>query len=150
AGTGGGTGRTATPAAQTAGDGLPLPTPGEIERDSASVASDIDGAFAQPGHPVSTGEHGGAAIHDTDAQRPGGLEEISSPDPASQHTTDAQERPGAPSSAPTATEPEPAPGAGTHDRPELDTRGDANAELETRGDANAEFDTRGDAGEAPQ
>ncbi len=101
--------------------GSPLPTPAEIEHDHSSLASDIDGAFAQPGHPVSTGDHGGAAIRDTEAQRPGGLEEISSPEPASQHTTDAQERPGAPSSAPTATEPEAAPGAGTHDRPELDT-----------------------------
>ncbi len=122
--TGTGGARPSAPAADAVGDGMPLPTPGEIEHDSASVASDIDGASAQPGHPVSTGEHGGAAIRDTEAQRPGGLEEISSPDPASQHTTDAQERPGAPSSAPTATEPEAAPQGGTHDRPELATGDD--------------------------
>jgi small subunit ribosomal protein S3 len=124
--TGTGGARPSAPAADAVGDGMPLPTPGEIEHDSASVASDIDGASAQPGHPVSTGEHGGAAIRDTEAQRPGGLEEISSPDPASQHTTDAQERPGAPSSAPTATEPEAAPQGGTHDRPELATGDDTN------------------------
>ena len=48
--------------------------------------------------------------------------ETSVVDPASQHTVDAAERPGAPSSAPTADHPEPAPGGGTHDRPELDTQ----------------------------
>jgi small subunit ribosomal protein S3 len=48
--------------------------------------------------------------------------ETSQVDPESQHTVDAAERPGAPSTAPTAEHPEPAPGAGTHDRPELDTQ----------------------------
>jgi len=155
-GNGAGGPRTGTSGAQTAGDGMSLPTPGEIADDNASLASDIDGALAQPGHPVSTGEHGGAAIRDTEAQRPGGLEEISSPDDASQHTTDAQERPGAPSSAPTATNPEAAPEGGTHDRPELDTRGD-NSEGSARGDNseapagddNSEASTRGDNSEAP-
>ncbi len=105
---------------------LSLPSPGEVERDSGALASEIDGALARPGHPVATSEHGGAAIRDTEAQRPAGLEEISAPDTASQHTTDAQERPGAESSAPTATEPQAAPGGGTHDRPELDTSGVGN------------------------
>ncbi len=107
------------------GDGLALPPVREIEHDNASLESETEGAFAQPGHPTQTSEHGGAAVHDVDAQRPAGLEEISSPEPASQHTTDAGERPGAPSSAPTATHPEAAPGAGTHDRPELDTSGES-------------------------
>ena len=109
----------------TDGEALTLPTAREIEHDYQSLASETEGAFAVPGHPTSTGEHGGAAVHDVEAQRPAGLEEISSPDAASQHTTDAQERPGAESTAPTATHPEPAAGAGTHDRPELDTSADS-------------------------
>jgi small subunit ribosomal protein S3 len=48
--------------------------------------------------------------------------ETSVVNPESQHTIDAAERPGAPSTAPTAEHPEPAPGGGTHDRPELDTQ----------------------------
>jgi small subunit ribosomal protein S3 len=48
--------------------------------------------------------------------------ETSVVDPESQHTIDAAERPGAPSTAPTADHPEPAPGGGTHNRPELDTQ----------------------------
>jgi hypothetical protein len=47
--------------------------------------------------------------------------ETSLVDPASQHTVDEAERPGAGSTAPTAQHPGPAPGGGTHDRPELDT-----------------------------
>ena len=123
-GAGGPAGAAAAPRSGADGDGLSLPTVGEIEHDNTSLASEIDGALAQPGHPTQTSEHGGAAIHDAGAQRPAGLEEISSPEPASQHTTDAQERPGAESSAPTATQPDAAPGAGTHARPELDTAGE--------------------------
>ncbi|GAC1658446.1 MAG: hypothetical protein NVS4B13_01430 [Candidatus Elarobacter sp.] len=47
--------------------------------------------------------------------------EVSQPRSDSQHTTDEAERPGAQSSAPTAHHPEPTPGGGTHDRPELKT-----------------------------
>jgi small subunit ribosomal protein S3 len=59
-----------------------------------------------------SGEHHGEGV----------TTETSQVDPESQHTVDAAERPGAPSTAPTAEHPEPAPGAGTHDRPELDTQ----------------------------
>ena len=109
----GGRGRGGAPGA---GD-VKLPTANEIAHDNASLESVTDGALAQPGHPVATGEHGGAAIHDTDAQRPAGMGDVSSPTPQSQHTTDDRERPGAPSSAPTAHEPQAAPGGGTHGDP---------------------------------
>jgi len=109
-----------------AGDGeLALPSVSEIEHDNSSLASEIDGAFAEPDHPRATGEHGGAAVHDRNAEHGHGVTtETSQVDAASQHTTDDAERPGAPSTAPTAHHPEPAPGGGTHDRPELDTSGD--------------------------
>jgi small subunit ribosomal protein S3 len=80
------------------GDGTALPTVREIEHDNTSLASEIDGAFAQPGHPTPTSEHGGAATHDVAAQHGHGVTaETSQVDPASQHTSDAAERPGAPS-----------------------------------------------------
>ncbi len=109
-----------------AGDGeLALPSVSEIEHDNSSLASEIDGAFAELDHPRATGEHGGAAVHDRNAEHGHGVTtETSQVDAASQHTTDDAERPGAPSTAPTAHHPEPAPGGGTHDRPELDTSGD--------------------------
>ncbi len=47
--------------------------------------------------------------------------ETSQPNPDSQGTVDEAERPGAHSSAPTAEHTEPAPGGGTHHRPELKT-----------------------------
>lgn len=103
-------------------DDLALPTVGEIQHDNASLASEIDGALAQPGHPLATSEHGGAATHDVAAQHGHGVTgETSQVDSASQHTIDEAERPGAGSSAPTAHHPEAAPGGGTHDRPELNT-----------------------------
>ncbi len=113
----GGTG-TATDAPRTPEDGeLVLPTVGQIEHDHASLASAMEGAHGTPvGAP-----HGGSAIHNPSAELASGLQDTSSPTPESQHTTDAAERPGAGSTAPTASHPEPAPGGGTHDRPELDT-----------------------------
>jgi small subunit ribosomal protein S3 len=95
----GGRGRGGSGAAVAPRDGdVALPTAREIEHDNASIASDIDGALAQPGHPVQTSEHGGAATHDVAAQHGHGVTaETSQVDPASQHTSDAAERPGAPS-----------------------------------------------------
>ncbi len=77
--------------------GLVIPTAGEIEHDHQSLASEIDGAPSISGQ-HSTGEHGGAAVHDVDAQHGHGVTaETSQVDPASQGTVDAAERPGAPS-----------------------------------------------------
>ena len=89
----------------TARDGdAALPTVREIEHDNASIASDIDGAFAEPGHPVGTSEHGGAATHDVAAQHGHGVTaETSVVDPASQSTSDSAERPGASIDEPAAT-----------------------------------------------
>jgi len=107
-GAGGGTARPET------APSLSVPTPGEIEHDHRSVASEIEGATAQPEHPHATGPHGGAATHDRAAEHGHGVTaETSIVEPASQHTTDAAERPGAPSSAPTAEHPEHAP-SGEH------------------------------------
>jgi small subunit ribosomal protein S3 len=98
-----------TNAAPPASETLPLPTPREIEHDHESLASEIDGAFARPEHPVPTGPHGGEATHDPSAQHGHGVtSETSQVDPQSQHTTDEAERPGAPSTSSTATQPQPA------------------------------------------
>ena len=87
------------------GDGVTLPTAREIEGDHASIASEIDGALAQPGHPTQTSEHGGAATHDVAAQHGHGVTaETSQVDAASQGTVDSAERPGAPTQ--NASEPE--------------------------------------------
>jgi hypothetical protein len=93
-----GRGGTGTAGARDGEAGTALPTVREIEHDNASLASEIDGALAQPGHPVATSEHGGAATHDVAAQHGHGVTaETSVVDPASQSTSDAAERPGAPS-----------------------------------------------------
>jgi small subunit ribosomal protein S3 len=97
------------------------------QTEGASLESVIDGGAAAEHH--HTAPHAGAVTHEPDAEHGAGVTtETSQVNPESQHTTDAQERPGAPSTAPTATHPEPAPGTlrqaqddGTHDRPELDT-----------------------------
>ena len=95
--------------AESPAESLVLPTPSEIEHDNASLASDLDGAAGIEGA-HATGPHGGAAIHDADAQHGSGVTvETSQVDPASQHTIDEAERPGAESTAPTAQHPEPAP-----------------------------------------
>jgi small subunit ribosomal protein S3 len=117
-GRGRGEGSGNAPRALDASD-LDLPTANEIAHDNSSLASTTDGALAQPGHPTQTGAHGGAQTHVP--QQASGTSDTSAPTPQSEHTTDEAERPGAGSTAPTATHPEPAPGGGTHDRPELDT-----------------------------
>jgi small subunit ribosomal protein S3 len=96
----GGTGGAARPEGEGAprldGDGTVLPTVREIEHDNTSLASEIDGALAHPGHPTSTSEHGGAAVHDVAAEHGKGVTaETSQVDPASQGTSDEAERPGA-------------------------------------------------------
>ena len=86
------------------------------QADSASVDSVIDGGSATEHH--ATAPHAGAVTHEPNAQHGGGVTtETSQPDPASQHTTDAQERPGAPSTAPTATDPAPAAPDTTNEGP---------------------------------
>lgn len=71
------------------------PTVGEIEHDHQSLASEIDGAAAAGGA-HATSEHGGAAVHDRDAQHGHGVTvETSVVDPASQASHDEAERPGA-------------------------------------------------------
>ncbi len=92
------------------------------QADAQSVDSVIDGAPAAGGDKPNA-PHGGAETgyrphHEADR---GVTVETSQPDPESQHTVDEAERPGAESSAPTAHHPEPAPGGGTHNRPELET-----------------------------
>jgi small subunit ribosomal protein S3 len=79
--------------------------------DGQSLESVIDGAPSAEGfHP--TAEHGGAAVHDVAAEHGHGVTaETSQVDPASQATVDAAERPGAPSTAPTAEHTEPAKAA---------------------------------------
>jgi len=98
------------------GDTLVLPTPNEILHDNESLASEIDGAFAKPGHPTETGPHGGEAVHNKDAQHGHGVTaETSQVDLASQATVDSAERPGVASDASSATEPQPA----QNDTPEV-------------------------------
>jgi small subunit ribosomal protein S3 len=95
------------------------------QADAQSLESVTDGAPAaggeKPNAPhagMDTGyrEHGEAARADR-----GVVGETSQTNPDSQGTVDEAERPGAESSAPTAHHTEPAPGGGTHDRPELKT-----------------------------
>jgi small subunit ribosomal protein S3 len=82
------------------------------QADGQSIESVTDGAPSEAGN-RATAPHSGA---DTHAQQTGhGVStETSVVNPESQHTTDAAERPGAPSSAPTAEHPQPATDAGTH------------------------------------
>jgi small subunit ribosomal protein S3 len=90
------------------------------QADSQSLDSVIDGAPSIEGDKPNA-PHGGA---DTGYRPHPGDEsvgEVSQPTAESQHTVDEAERPGAQSSAPTAHHREPAPGGGTHDRPELKT-----------------------------
>jgi small subunit ribosomal protein S3 len=90
------------------------------QTEGASLDSVIDGGSAAEHH--HTSEHSGAATHNVPAEHGAGVTaETSQVDMASQGTVDAAERPGADSSAPTAEHTEPAPGGGTHDRPELDS-----------------------------
>ncbi len=97
-------------------EAVELPTPSQIEHDHASLASEIEGAPGAEGERM-TGPHGGRAIHDAAAQHGSGVVvETSQVDVESQRTVDEAERPGAPSSAPTAEHPEPAPQAEHYER----------------------------------
>lgn len=70
--------------------------------DGQSLESIVDGAPSADGF-HSTGEHGGAAVHNVAAEHGHGVTtETSQVDPASQGTIDAAERPGADSAPPTA------------------------------------------------
>ncbi|MBC5810022.1 MAG: hypothetical protein GIW95_04085, partial [Candidatus Eremiobacteraeota bacterium] len=60
--------------------------------------------------------HGGATHAPAQSHGGGGTAETSQVNPESQHTTDAAERPGAESTAPTAEHPEPAPQAEHYER----------------------------------
>jgi hypothetical protein len=92
------------------------------QADAQSLESVTDGAPSAEGNKPNA-PHGGvdAGYRAHDDAGAGVVGEVSQPNPESQHTTDEAERPGAESSAPTAHHPEPAPGGGTHDRPELAT-----------------------------
>ncbi|MBV8749490.1 MAG: 30S ribosomal protein S3 [Candidatus Eremiobacteraeota bacterium] len=94
-------------AAQSEGVSLTEATEGE-----APIHHPHHHVHDEPSHRAGSGQHHGEGV----------TTETSQVNPESQHTIDAAERPGAPSTAPTADHPEPAPGAGTHDRPELDTQ----------------------------
>jgi small subunit ribosomal protein S3 len=98
------------------------------QADSSSLESIADGGAASEHH--HTSPHGGAATHDVPAEHGAGVTtETSQVDLATQGTVDAAERPGAPSSAPTAEHTQAAPvlqddtgqAQDDNDRPELDT-----------------------------
>ncbi|MEA2666626.1 MAG: small subunit ribosomal protein [Candidatus Eremiobacteraeota bacterium] len=95
------------------------------QADAQSVESVTDGAPSEAGNKPNAphaGEQTGYRQHDEAARADRGVVgETSQPNPDSQGTVDAAERPGAHSSAPTADHTEPAPGGGTHNRPELKT-----------------------------
>ena len=92
------------------------------QHDHESIASETDGAPSTTGF-HQTSPHGGAATHDVAAEHGKGVTaETSVVPPETQATVDAAERPGEPSTAPTAFEPGPAPEGGTHNRPELSTQ----------------------------
>jgi hypothetical protein len=92
------------------------------QSDGQSLESVIEGAPAAEGYHADA-PHAGAITHDPNAEHGHGVTTETSVVPAeTQGTIDAAERPGAPSTAPTAEHTEAAPGAGTHDRPELDTQ----------------------------
>ncbi len=95
------------------------------QADAQSLESVIDGAPAaggdKPNAPHAGMDTGYRAHGDAASADAGVTGETSQTNPDSQRTIDAAERPGAHSSAPTADHPEPAPGGGTHNRPELKT-----------------------------
>jgi small subunit ribosomal protein S3 len=87
-----------------------------------SLESVIDGAPSIEGNKPDA-PHAGAITHDPNAEHGHGVTTETSVVPSeTQATVDAAERPGAPSTSSTAEHTEPAPGGGTHDRPELDTQ----------------------------
>jgi small subunit ribosomal protein S3 len=122
----GGAGRGPRPAGAAA-DAPALDTAAAMhvaQADAQSLESVTDGAPSAEGNKPNA-PHGGIdtghrADEGSTADR-GVVGETSQTNPESQHTIDEAERPGAHSSAPTADHPEPAPGGGTHNRPELAT-----------------------------
>jgi small subunit ribosomal protein S3 len=92
------------------------------QADAQSLESVTDGAPSAEGNKPNA-PHAGAETGYRDHANAGEgvVGEVSQTNPDSQHTIDEAERPGAHSSAPTADHPEPAPGGGTHNRPELAT-----------------------------
>jgi small subunit ribosomal protein S3 len=113
-----------------AADGAPVDAPAldtadalrVAQADAQSLESVTDGAPSAEGNKPNA-PHGGVdtGYRAHEPQGEGVTTETSQPNPDSQHTIDEAERPGAHSSAPTADHPEPAPGGGTHNRPELAT-----------------------------
>jgi small subunit ribosomal protein S3 len=117
-------------APRAAGDAAPTDAPAldtadamrVAQADAQSLESVTDGAPSAEGNKPNAPHAGadtGYRAHGTADE--GVVGEVSQPNPDSQHTVDEAERPGAHSSAPTADHPEPAPGGGTHNRPELKT-----------------------------
>jgi small subunit ribosomal protein S3 len=102
---------------------VPPPETVLAQTEGVSLEEVVEGG-APVTHPRHEGPHGGLATGPSSQSADRGVhaDVEALVDPASQHTTDDQERPGAPSTAPTAHHPEPAPGGGTHNRPELDTQ----------------------------
>ncbi|MBV8645448.1 MAG: 30S ribosomal protein S3 [Candidatus Eremiobacteraeota bacterium] len=102
----------------------PRPQTVAAQTEGVSLEEVIEGGAPVAGHPHAGQPHAGedAGYRDQHTADRGVTGETSQVDPQSQHTTDAAERPGAPSTAPTAEHPEPAPGGGTHNRPELNTQ----------------------------
>ncbi|MEA2718304.1 MAG: small subunit ribosomal protein [Candidatus Eremiobacteraeota bacterium] len=95
------------------------------QADGQSLESITDGAPAAEGEKQNAPHAGmdtGYRQHDEATRSDHGVVgETSQTNPDSQGTVDEAERPGAHSSAPTADHTEPAPGGGTHNRPELKT-----------------------------
>jgi small subunit ribosomal protein S3 len=126
-GEGGGAGRGPRPASgPTGAPGLDTAEALHVaQADAQSLESVTDGAPSAEGNKPNAPHAGmdtGYREHDEAARADRGVVgETSQTNPDSQHTIDEAERPGAHSSAPTADHPEPAPGGGTHNRPELAT-----------------------------
>jgi len=117
-------------ASRAAGDTAPTEAPAldtadamrVAQADAQSLESVTDGAPSAEGNKPNAPHAGadtGYRAHGNAGE--GVVGEVSQTNPDSQHTVDEAERPGAHSSAPTADHPEPAPGGGTHNRPELAT-----------------------------
>ncbi len=112
--------RPATPAIDTA-DALRV---AESEGQSLESVIEAGAPVEHPHHRTPhDAPHSGAITHDPNAEHGKGVTtETSVVPPETQGTIDAAERPGAPSTSPTAEHTEHRPGGGTHDRPELDTQ----------------------------
>ena len=93
--------------------------------DGQSLESITDGAPSEAGN-KATAEHGGVSTHESHAGS-GVTTETSVVDPASQGTIDAAERPGAPSTASTATHTEPATPQAAAPEAASDSTGEVNS-----------------------